>query len=61
MRNSLKRLDDVINIVDLGQLLGRRAICSGTVGNFGIAIEIASFGLYRCPEVALAVPHVQKL
>ena len=59
--NSLKRLDDVINIVNLGQLLSKRAIRSGTVGDCGIAIEFASLGFTAVPEVALAVPHVQRL
>jgi len=48
MRDSLKRLDNVVYIVDLAEVLNRRAICCGIVGDLKLAISIASLGLFYC-------------
>lgn len=50
MRDSLKRLDNVVYIVDLAEFLGRRAIRCAIAGDLKLAISIASLGLSHCPR-----------
>ncbi len=50
MRDSLKRLDNVVYIVDLAELLSRRAIRCAIAGDLKLAISIVSLGLSHCPR-----------